>query len=85
MRRGVILFIVQFILNFVGTFNMRATAQGNYVWTIITDIIIAILGYTAIKEIAQKGNGIPKLIGFTAGAITGSLLGIYLSKMILKQ
>jgi hypothetical protein len=83
MKQGVILFAVQFILNFVGTVNMRATAQGDYLWTIITDLMIAFLGFTAIKKIAEKGDGVQKLIGFIIGAVTGSVLGIYISKKIL--
>jgi hypothetical protein len=83
MKQGLILFFVQSLLNFVGTINLIATAQMNYLWTIVTDIAIALLGFTAIKKIAEKGDGIPKLIGFTTGAVTGSVLGIYVSKIIL--
>jgi hypothetical protein len=83
MRHGVILFFVQCLLNFVGTVNLIATAQFNYLWTILSDIMIAILGFTAIKQIAEKGDGVPKIIGFTLGAVLGSVLGIFVSKMIL--
>lgn len=85
MKHGIILFFVQSLLNFVGTVNIIATAQMNYTWTIASDIAIALLGFTAIKQIAERGDGIQKLIGFTAGAVTGSVLGIYVSKIILKQ
>ena len=83
MKHGVILFFVQCLLNFVATVNIIATAQCNYLWTILSDIMIAILGFTAVKKIAEKGNGVPKIIGFTLGAVLGSVLGIYVSKMIL--
>jgi hypothetical protein len=84
MKHGVILFFTQCLLNFVGTVNLIATAQMNYLWTIVTDISIALLGFTAIKQIAEKGDGVQKLIGFTLGAVGGSVVGIYVSKLILK-
>jgi ABC-type enterobactin transport system permease subunit len=46
---------------------------------------MAVLGFSAIKQIAEKGDGTPKIIGFTLGAVTGSVFGIFVSKMILKQ
>lgn len=85
MRHGVILFFVQSLLNFVGTVNIIATSQCNYFWTIVSDIMIAVLGFTAIKQIAEKGDGIQKFIGFTVGAVTGSVFGIFVSKVILTK
>ena len=83
MKHGAILFGVQCLLNFVGTVNLIATSQFNYAWTITTDIIIAILGYLQIKKIAEKGDGLWKLTGFTLGAVAGSILGIFVSTKIL--
>jgi|WetSurMetagenome_2_1015567.scaffolds.fasta_scaffold90332_1 hypothetical protein len=83
MKQGIILFVVQFILNLVGTVNLISTAQCNYLWTATTDIMIALLGFTAIKKIAEKGNGVQKIVGFTIGAVSGSMMGIWLSKVIL--
>lgn len=84
MRHGVILFLAQTLLNLIGTINIISTASYNIPWTVITDIITAIVGYTAIKEIVQKGDGIWKMTGFTLGAVTGSVIGIYVSKAILR-
>lgn len=85
MKQGLILFVVQFFLNLIATVNMRATAQGNYLWTGITDFVTAVLGFATIYLIIEGGNWVEKLIGFTVGAVAGSLIGIYLSKKILKK
>lgn len=85
MRRGVILFFIQIVLTFVAAFNMRAIAQGNYLWTIISEFVAGLMIFLSIKEIADKANPVQKCVGFVLGSIIGSVLGIYLSKIILKQ
>lgn len=77
------MFFVQLILNFVGTFNMRSTVMADYFWTGVTDVIIALLYFFIIVQIVDNGNRKAKIIGFILGALTGSLGGIYISKLIL--
>lgn len=83
MKRGIILFFVQVVLTFVAAFNMRSIAQANYLWVGITEVLIAILGFFAISEIAVKTNKLAKLVGFISGSVIGSLLGVFLSKIVL--
>lgn len=85
MKQGLILFLLQFVLNFIGTVNIRTTVDGNYLWTAITDLITALLGFGSLFMIIEAGNWIEKGAGFTVGAVGGSLLGIYVSKKFLKK
>ena len=83
--KGILLFFVQVVLTFLAAFNMRSIAQANYIWTGITEVIIAFLGFFAISEIASNIDRKSKCVGFICGSLVGSLLGVYVSKVILKQ
>jgi hypothetical protein len=85
LKKGLILFFVQVVLTFIAAFNMRSIAQANYLWTGITEVLIAVLGFFALTEIASKTNRTAKYIGFITGSLVGSLSGILVSKLILKQ
>jgi uncharacterized protein YebE (UPF0316 family) len=83
MKEGIILFLIEVTCAFLATVNMRSIAQGNYFWTAVSDILIALLAFTTITKIVEKSNRTAKLIGFVLGAVVGSLGGIFLSKIVL--
>ena len=83
VRDGIILFFVQiFAYGFVAI-NYRAIAQANYPYTILTDVIIALIQFLVIRKISKAKSATIQLIGFIAGSVVGSVLGIYISKIIL--
>lgn len=85
MRKVILLFSIQVVLYCVITFNYRAIAKGDYLWTILSDLVIATLTFLSFNEIAKGTDRIEKCIGFTAGSVCGSIVGIFLSKIVLKQ
>ena len=85
MRSGVILFFIQVMLTFVAAFNMRSIAQANYEWTILSEIIAGLMIFLSVREIADRANSVQKCTGFILGSVVGSVIGIFLSKLILKQ
>lgn len=63
--------------------NYRAVAQAHYLWSSLSDFAIATLSYFVIKRIAHGENTLHQWMGYALGGVAGSLLGIYLSKVIL--
>jgi hypothetical protein len=85
MKKGVTLFFIQIMVTLVAAFNMRSIAQANYEWTIISELVVGLMIFISIKEIADKTNPIAKCIGFILGSIIGSVVGIYLSIKVLAK
>ncbi len=81
-------FLIMVALNFVSylllVINFRAVAQGRYIESILSDTLIATLGFTIIKRISTA-NKISERIGFILGGAIASGLGIYLTKTIWGQ
>jgi uncharacterized membrane protein YfcA len=59
-------------------FNTRVVARGAYAATIVTDALIAIVGFVLIKHIAVSDWH--QLVWYTLGAMAGGASGIWLSK-----
>jgi hypothetical protein len=59
-------------------FNTRVVSAGRYMPTIITDALIAVVGFYLIKEIAVGGGR--DLAWYVAGAMAGGASGIWASK-----
>jgi hypothetical protein len=84
IKEGLILFTAQMISFAIISINYRAVAQANYIWSILTDIVIAALSFFVIKRIAKsKCNSIAQWVGFTIGSAIGTAIGIWTSKLIL--
>jgi positive regulator of sigma E activity len=84
IKEGLILFVAQMVSFAVISINYRAIAQANYLWSILTDIIVATLSFFVIRRIAKSNcSSAAQWIGFTIGSATGTALGIFISKIIL--
>lgn len=59
-------------------FNTRVVSAGKYIPTVITDALIAIVGFFLVKEIAVGGMG--DLAWYVAGGMAGGATGIWASK-----
>jgi len=83
IKDSFILFIAQMISFAIITINYRAVAQASYLWSALTDIIVAGLSYFVVKRIAKSENSICQWVGFTIGSAIGTIIGIFISKIIL--
>lgn len=84
IKEGFILFGAQMTSFAVIAINYRAVAQANYLWSILTDIIVASISFFVIQRIAKsKCSSAAQWIGFTIGSAGGTAIGIFISKVIL--
>lgn len=86
LKEALVLFFIQIVLYGILCINFRAVAQANYVTASITDFTIASLNFFVIKKIANsEANALHQWVGYAIGSLVGSILGIYLSTLILNE
>lgn len=73
-------FVIQMASYFLVTINQRGVVTYNYTSVIITDIMIASLGYFVIKKIASSTDSLHQWGGYVAGGVTGSVIALILSQ-----
>jgi hypothetical protein len=67
---------------FVLTWDLRTVAFGNYFWAAVSNMAIALLGFTILKRV-QESSGWPCRIAYAVGGTAGTMLGIASSMSIL--
>ena len=67
---------VAFIL---ATINIRACAKGHVKATLVTDGLIALVGFTLIKMVADAETTL-EMVSYVTGACLGSLIGMWITK-----
>jgi positive regulator of sigma E activity len=85
IKDSFILFFAQMLSFAIITINYRAVAQASYVWSILTDFIVAGLSYFVVRRIIKSKDSIYQWSGFTLGSAIGTAIGIFISKIILGQ
>lgn len=85
LKEAMVLFAVQVVSYTLLCINYRAVAQAHYVQSAISDFAIASLGYFVIKKLANSDNSLHQWLGYAMGGVAGSILGIWLSKVLLGQ
>lgn len=83
IKDSFILFFAQMLSFAIITINYRAVNQANYLWSILSDIIIAGLSYFVVRRIVKSKDSISQWLGFTIGSAIGTAIGIYASIFIL--
>ena len=83
LKEGLIMFLIQIVSYSLLCINFRAVAQAHYFQAAISDFSIATLGYFVIKKLATTDNSLHQWLGYSLGGVVGSILGIYLSKILL--
>jgi hypothetical protein len=78
-----IIFGLQLILYCVVTINTRAIAQASIPATVFTDFGIAALNWATIRFIAKHQDNAFQFVSYLLGSISGSTVGILLSKSLL--
>jgi hypothetical protein len=81
MREFFLMFGVQSLQYFLITVNLRAASQGLYFWTAVSDMLCAANGFFLIKRVAESKSKLG-FAGYVLGGATGSIIGIWLSKMV---
>jgi hypothetical protein len=83
IKDAFILFFAQMLSFAIITINYRAVAQASYLWSILTDLIVAGLSYFVVRKISKSKDSVCQWFGFTIGSAMGTAIGIWLSKFIL--
>lgn len=83
IRDSFILFFAQMLSFAIITINYRAVAQASVTWAALTDILVAGLSYFVIRRIAKSKDSVCQWLGFTIGSALGTIIGIYVSILIL--
>jgi hypothetical protein len=78
-----IIFGLQLILYCVVTINTRAISQASISATVFTDFGIAALNWATIRLISKHKDNAAQFVSYLLGSISGSTIGILLSKSLL--
>jgi FtsH-binding integral membrane protein len=77
--RLVVLFVAEALVFLMATLNVRACAKGRVVATLSTDAAIAGLNFVLIRKVADA-QSTAELVVYTAGAVVGSAIGMYVTR-----
>jgi hypothetical protein len=83
IRSFSMIFALQLILYCAVTINTRAIAQASISATVFTDFGIAALNWATIRLIAKHNDNAAHFVSYLLGSISGSTIGILLSKSLL--
>lgn len=83
IKDAFILFFAQMLSFAIITINYRAVAQASYVWSALTDVVVAGLSYFVVRRIAKSKDSVCQWVGFTLGSAIGTIIGIFGSLHIL--
>jgi hypothetical protein len=72
---ALVIMALQFLSFLVVTVNFRFLAKGNIGATVLTDALIAALGFTLFKLIAEANTPL-EMVGYVLGASAGSAVGM---------
>lgn len=82
IKEAALLFCIQIISYSLLCVNFRAVANTDYHEAAITDFMLASLSFFIIRKIARSEDALHQWLGYVAGSVTGSYLGIYLSTLV---
>jgi hypothetical protein len=79
VRSALLLMALQFLSFLIVTVNFRFLARGNLRATVLTDALIAALGFTLFKLIAEASTSL-EMAGYVLGACAGSAVGMRVTR-----
>ena len=82
LKEASTLFFIQIALYGLLCINYRAVAQVQYNTAALSDFMIASFNFFVIRKIAKSEDALHQWIGYVAGSVAGSYLGIYTSTLI---
>jgi len=74
-------FFMQMLAYGLATWNFRALAFANYLHTGVSDTAIAALNFLVIKKVGEAKDR-SAFLGYVIGGPIGSLLSIYITKIL---
>lgn len=77
MKRALQLFLLEFVGFFIVTINMKSVADVNYLLTFITDVLIALIGFTSVRMIVEATTTREK-IAYVLGGACGAQIALRL-------
>jgi hypothetical protein len=78
MKRAAAMFALNFVLYLFLVWNYRAVAQARYGDAAASDMLIAMLGFTAVKRIAEATT-LGERVGYILGGGAAAVVGIWLT------
>ena len=82
LKEAALLFCIQICSYSLLCINYRAVAQTQYHLAAITDFTLASMSFFIIRKIARSEDALHQWIGYVAGSVAGSYLGIYISTLL---
>lgn len=82
MKRSVQLFFLEFVGYFIVTLNMKSVADVNYLMTFVTDVMIALIGFTSVRMIVEATTTREK-IAYILGAALGAQVALRFSHYVM--
>jgi hypothetical protein len=82
IKEAATLFFIQICSYSILCINFRAVAGTQYHLAAITDFAFASMSFFIIRKIARSEDAVHQWLGYVAGSVTGSYLGIYISTLI---
>ena len=83
LKEFLVMFFIQIVSYTLLCINFRAVAQANYIQSASSDFVIATLSFFVIKKIAKSDDTVHQWLGYALGGVVGSILGIYISTILL--
>lgn len=89
MRLPIIVTLELGLLNglnyFIQTWDIRAVAQANYLWTAIVQVVIATLTFVLFSKLQAAPKDWTNWLSYTVLGTAGTLLALLTSSMILSH
>ena len=85
IKDALILFFIQIANYSLLVINYRSVAQAHYFWSAVSDFACASFSFFVIKKIATSDNTFHGWLGYAMGGVIGSVLGIWISKLMLTE
>jgi hypothetical protein len=82
LKEAAVLFFIQICSYGLLCITFRAVAETQYHLAAMTDFALASMSFFIIRKIARSEDAVHQWLGYVAGSVTGSYLGIYLSTLI---
>lgn len=79
MKRALLIGAMECLTFFLATVNIRACSKGQLRLTLVTDALIAALGFLLIKFVAEAQSAF-EMAAYVTGAVSGSLVGMRLTR-----
>jgi uncharacterized membrane protein YfcA len=83
LKEASVLFFIQLLSYTIWCVNFRAVANAQYHTAAMSDFMIASIQFFVIRKIAQGQDHLHQWMGYAAGSVVGSYLGIWISSTFL--